>query len=78
MFSGFSKIRFNQRKPMTLKQASIWFLLLVSVPVNAFSAETQYRLAKSIKPSFQQITLKIMGVSTEVLQGDNNATKNTS
>lgn len=44
---------------MTLKQASIWFLLLVSVSVNTFAADTEYRLAKHIKPSFQQITLKI-------------------
>jgi alanyl aminopeptidase len=44
---------------MTLKSASIWFLLLVSFSVKTFAVETQYRLAKHIKPSFQQITLKI-------------------
>jgi alanyl aminopeptidase len=44
---------------MTLKQVSLWFLLLLSVSANTFATETDYRLSKHIKPSFQKITLRI-------------------
>jgi alanyl aminopeptidase len=42
---------------MTLKSMPLWLLLIITC--SAKSAETEYRLSPFIKPSFQQITLKI-------------------
>jgi alanyl aminopeptidase len=44
---------------MKLKQLCLWLMLSMTISVNGYAKETAYRLSKFIKPSFQQITLKV-------------------
>jgi alanyl aminopeptidase len=44
---------------MKPKHPCIWLILLSVMTTSAFAKEVEYRLGKYIKPSFQQITLKI-------------------
>jgi alanyl aminopeptidase len=44
---------------MKLKHLCLWLMLSMTVSVNGYAKETAYRLSTFIKPSFQQITLKV-------------------
>lgn len=44
---------------MKLKQLCLWLVLSITASVNSYAKETAYRLSTFIKPSFQQITLKV-------------------
>lgn len=44
---------------MKLKYLCLWLMLSMTITVNSYAKETAYRLSTFIKPSFQQITLKI-------------------
>jgi alanyl aminopeptidase len=44
---------------MTLKHLCLGLLLSITFSVNGYASDTAYRLSKFIKPSFQQITLKV-------------------
>ena len=44
---------------MTLKHLCLWLMLSMTISVHSFAKETAYRLSTFIKPSFQQITLKV-------------------
>lgn len=44
---------------MKLKHLCLWLLLSMTISVNSYAEETAFRLSTSIKPSFQQITLKV-------------------
>jgi len=44
---------------MKLKHTCLWLMLSMTISVNSYAKETAYRLSTLIKPSFQQITLKV-------------------
>ena len=44
---------------MKLKHLCLWLMLSMTISVNSYAKETAYRLSTLIKPSFQQITLKV-------------------
>ena len=44
---------------MKLKHLRLWLMLSMTISVNSYAKETAYRLSTLIKPSFQQITLKV-------------------
>jgi alanyl aminopeptidase len=44
---------------MKLKHLCLWLMLSMTASVNGYAKETAYRLSTFIKPSFQQITLKV-------------------
>jgi alanyl aminopeptidase len=44
---------------MKLKHLCLWLILSMTIAVNSYAKETAYRLSTFIKPSFQQITLKV-------------------
>jgi len=44
---------------MKLKHLCLWLMLSMTASVNSYAKETAYRLSTFIKPSFQQITLKV-------------------
>ena len=44
---------------MQLKHLCSWLLLSMTISVNSYAKETAYRLSTFIKPSFQQISLKV-------------------
>ena len=44
---------------MKLTHMCLWLMLSMTVSVNGYAKETAYRLSTFIKPSFQQITLKV-------------------
>ena len=44
---------------MKLKQLCLWLVLSMTISVNGYAKETAHRLSTFIKPSFQQITLKV-------------------
>jgi len=44
---------------MKLKNLCLWLMLSMTISVNGYAEETAYRLSTFIKPSFQQITLKV-------------------
>jgi alanyl aminopeptidase len=44
---------------MKLKQLCLWLMLSMTISVNSYAKETAFRLSTFIKPSFQQITLKV-------------------
>ena len=44
---------------MKLKNLCLWLMLSMTISVNGYAKETAYRLSTFIKPSFQQITLKV-------------------
>lgn len=44
---------------MKLKQLCLWLMLCMTISVTSYAKETAFRLSTFIKPSFQQITLKV-------------------
>ena len=44
---------------MKCKHLFLWLLLSMTISVNGYAKDTAYRLSTFIKPSFQQITLKV-------------------
>ena len=44
---------------MKLKHLRLWLMLSMTISVNSYAKETAYRLSTLIKPSYQQITLKV-------------------
>ena len=44
---------------MKLKHTCLWLMLSMTISVNSYAKETAYRLSTLIKPSYQQITLKV-------------------
>ena len=44
---------------MKLKHLCLWLMLSMTISVNSYAKETAYRLSTLIKPSYQQITLKV-------------------
>ena len=44
---------------MQFKHLCLWIMLSMTISVNGYAKDTAYRLSTFIKPSFQQITLKV-------------------
>ena len=51
--------KYFQNNIMKLKQLCLWLLLSMTISVDGYAKETAYQLSTFIKPSVQQITLKV-------------------